>query len=105
MKFRKVKSEISRIAEIENPVECQKEVKELDQVVNKNPKIKKIDRGLYFDFYIIHYKKDELTGKYVETPDKKIGKISKENFKKDQDKIEKLRKSGNLEEVIKFLEN
>ncbi len=44
MDFKKLKSEIGRIAKIESPENCQKEVRNLDEIVNQIPKIKKIDK-------------------------------------------------------------
>lgn len=104
MRFKEVKDNISKIAKIKSPRICQKEVRTLDTIINKNPKIWKINRGSYYDFYSIRYKKHELSGKYVGSPNKKVGRISKEKFQQDSKIIENLRKRGNLEKLISYLE-
>ncbi len=97
--LKKLKSEIGRIAKIESPEYCQKEIRNLDENVNQIPNIKKLDRRDYYDFYIIQYKNYDLSGKYVGISDFRIGKISKRKFNQYHDKIEKFRKAGNVEGV------
>ena len=99
MHFEKIKSEIGRIAKIESSKDCQKAIRILDEIVNQNIIINKIDRGSYYDFYIMNYKELDTSGKYVVTSDLRFSKVTKKRYKQYQEKIENLSKAGKVTEL------
>jgi len=102
LKFKEVKSEITRIAKIEDPNVCQKEVRNLDKILNA-PKVRKIKRSTYYDLYTVIVYYDKVKARGSETPDKKLGKISFEEYEKKKTIIDDLIKKGNIEELKKYL--
>lgn len=97
MKFENVKKEISRIAKINSPEECQKELRNLDYELNKRMKIKRIERGFNWVYYykILGYKSNGSEN----LAKKPLGKISSEFYNKHKEFLEMLRKEGNLEDL------
>ena len=101
MRFENVKEEIRRIAIIEDPQKCQSEVRELDYILHEKPKIKKITRKNYYDFYEV--KGYDERGHEILGPH--LGSIPGEIYKNNEKQIEKSRVKGALEELQLFFKN
>ena len=98
-KFDDVKKRIENLVQEENCDKLKKKVKELHSFIETYP-IKKAIRKTYIDFYEVlgyDHNQNEIIGP-------KVGSISKEDYKKNKDIIEQLRKEANSEELKKYLE-
>lgn len=102
MKFKEVKEEISRIAEIEKAKECQEEVRELDYKLHKKMRIMAIDRGYNWVYFYSVLGYDEKNNKIL---GEQLLKINIQIYNKNKEKIEKLRIAGKVEELKKYTKN
>ncbi len=101
MKFQEVKEEIHRIAKIQDPQNALHEIRKLDYELFEKPKIKKpTKQGRFFYFYSI--KGYDNRGHEIMGPS--IGKMLIQNYEKNKEIIENLRKEGNIGELQKYLD-
>ena len=106
--WRSIKEEISQIANLNIPEECQnceilKAIQNLDKKLNA-PKIQWRESGNYIYFYETewYYDKEVKEGRR-EILDK-LGRVSIKNYEINREKIKALAKEGNKKELKKYLE-
>ena len=102
MKFIKVKKEINRISNIDDPVLCQKEIKILDKKVN-SPSITLINRNNYYDLWVIENIYDPEIKRSTKKTIEKIGKLSFEDYESNKKEIECFREKGEIEQLKKII--
>lgn len=95
MRINKLYRKIREIAEIEDPVESQAQLRKLCNKIIVRESIKRTARGAFHYFYTYRDKEKDLVS---------IGKISAEKYEKHKDEIEALKKEKDKEGLQKFFE-
>jgi len=100
MKYKELNKEFLRISNIQEDKERLSEFDNLAYLVLEKPKIKKIMRGYNWVYFypVLSFDKagNEVLGKT-------LGKIAIETYKLNKIEIEKLRISGKVEELKKYI--
>jgi len=88
MNIKQIKEEINRISKIKDPVQCQEEIRMLNKKIGK-VFIAQI-RGNYAYFYKIKYSWNPEKKRSVKKISTALGKMPKNEYLKDKDKIKRL---------------
>ena len=98
MHVKQIKEEIKRISKLEDPVLAQKELKILNKKINEIIIAQLSDNYIYF--YRISYEWDPEKKRTKKRIEKALGRMPKEEYLKNKDKIKQLP----LNELKKLLE-
>lgn len=102
MKFKKLKAEIKRISNIEDPQETQDAIRALNHKINA-PKIKHVKRGNKVFFYEYEYFYDKEKKRTADRTIQSLGGITREKYSRNKQEIEALENSGKTGQLKTYL--